>query len=238
MEPALRKDVPAELTWDLSLIYPTEEKMLEAFGRAKALADAIEQKYKGRLTTAQAILDCLSEYEEFEKIMYLAGSYAELAVSVDYYDTHNQELNAMVNGGLSEEERLFVAQTTVIRQIAARDESCVIMGRCADYVLYEDPNCFRIFIHARPSARIARVMNQYGVSEQEARREMENTDQSRSSHYKHFTGRDYGKQEYYHLGVDSGMLGTEASVDLIVDAIRMWCDVRGTHPLSILETKQ
>ena len=145
---------------------------------------------------------------------------------------------AMVNGGLSAEERLFVAQTTVIRQIAAKDESCVIMGRCADYVLYEDPNCFRIFIHARPSARIARVMNQYGVSETEARREMENTDKSRSQHYKHFTGRDYGKQEYYHLGVDSGMLGTQASVDLIVDAIRMWCDVRGTHPLSILQTSE
>ena len=145
---------------------------------------------------------------------------------------------AMVNGGLSEEERLFVAQTTVIRQIAAGDESCVIMGRCADYVLYEDPNCFRIFIHARPSARIARVMNQYGISEPEARREMENTDKSRSQHYKHFTGRDYGKQEYYHLGVDSGMLGTQASVDLIVDAIGMWCDVRGTHPLSILQRNE
>ena len=81
-------------------------------------------------------------------------------------------------------------------------------------------------------------MNQYGVSETEARREMENTDKSRSQHYKHFTGRDYGKQEYYHLGVDSGMLGTQASVDLIVDAIRMWCDVRGTHPLSILQTSE
>ena len=64
---------------------------------------------------------------------------------------------------------------------------------------------------------------------------MENTDRSRARHYKHFTGREYGKQEYYHLGVDSGMLGTEESVEVILDVIRRWCDVRGTHPLSALQ---
>jgi uncharacterized membrane protein YczE/cytidylate kinase len=149
------------------------------------------------------------------------------------YDFKNAAY-AMTSGSLSTEEQLFVAQTTVIRQIASGDESCVIMGRCADYVLYEDPNCFRLYIHARPSARIERVMKQYGLSEDQARTQMENTDRSRAQHYRHFTGREYGKQEYYHLSVDSGMLGTEASVDAIVDVIKMWCDVRGTHPLASL----
>ena len=150
------------------------------------------------------------------------------------YDFKNAAY-AMTNGALSPEEQLFVAQTSVIRQIAAGDESCVIMGRCADYVLYNDPNCFRIFIHARPDARINRTMVKYGLNYDEAKRQMENTDQSRAQHYRHFTGRDYGKQEYYHLGVDSGMLGTEESVEVIIDVIRRWCDVRGTHPLSILD---
>ena len=54
------------------------------------------------------------------------------------------------------------------------------------------------------------------------------------NHYKHFTGREYGKQEYYHLAVDSAMLGTDGSVELIMNAIRTWCDVRGTHPLSVV----
>ena len=150
------------------------------------------------------------------------------------YDFKNAAY-AMTNGALSPEEQLFVAQTSVIRKIAAGDESCVIMGRCADYVLYNDPNCFRIFIHARPDARISRTMVKYGLDYDEAKREMENTDKSRAQHYRHFTGRDYGKQEYYHLGVDSGMLGTEESVEVIIDVIRRWCDVRGTHPLSILD---
>ena len=47
-------------------------------------------------------------------------------------------------------------------------------------------------------------------------------------------GREYGKQEYYHLGLDSGLLGTEESVECIVNILRRWCDVRGTHPLYLL----
>ena len=166
----------------------------------------------------------LSKIEELEHHM-------EREIVQDFKDS----AYTMMNGALSPEEQLFVAQTSVIRRIAARDESCVIMGRCADYVLYDDPNCFRIFIHARPDARIARTMVKYGLDRDEARRQMENTDRSRARHYKHFTGREYGKQEYYHLGVDSGMLGTEESVEVILNVIRRWCDVRGTHPLSALQ---
>ena len=140
----------------------------------------------------------------------------------------------MAGDGLSIEERLFVAQTAVIRKIAAGDESCVIMGRCADYTLYDNPNCFRIYIHAIPIARTERIMNQFGLTEAEAKRQIQLTDASRRNHYKHFTGREYGRQEYYHLSVDSAMLGTDASVELILECIRMWCDVRGTHPLSTI----
>lgn len=140
----------------------------------------------------------------------------------------------MTGDGLSPEERLFVAQSAAVRKIAAGDESCVIMGRCADYTLYNDPNCFRISIHARPDARIARTMAKYGLNEADARRQMQNTDAARANHYRHFTGREYNDQKYYHLSIDSGMLGTEASVELIVETIRRWCEVRGTHPLTIL----
>ena len=140
----------------------------------------------------------------------------------------------MVNSGLTQEEQLFVAQNTAIRQIAAGDESCVIMGRCSDYILYDNPNCFRIFIHAVPRARIDRTMKKYLINEEEAKREIASTDTSRSRHYKHFTGRDYGKQEYYHLGLDTSMLGIEASVEVIMTNIRLWCAVRGSYPLSVL----
>ena len=138
---------------------------------------------------------------------------------------------AMTGNALSPEEELFVAQSSVIRQIAASGESCVILGRCADYVLYDDPNCFRIFVHARPDVRVKRTMAVFSLEEDEARRQVENTDRARAQYYKRFTGREYGKQEYYHLGVDSGMLGTDESVEIIEDVLRRWCNVRGSHPL-------
>ena len=74
----------------------------------------------------------------------------------------------------------------------------------------------------------------YDLSEEEARRQVEATDRARAQYYKRFTGREYGKQEYYHLGLDSGLLGTEESVESIINILRRWCDVRGTHPLYML----
>ena len=145
---------------------------------------------------------------------------------------------AMSNDALSPEEQYFVAESSAIRQVASGDESCVILGRCADHVLYDDPNCFRIFIHARTDIRIKRIMATMDLTYEEARRLTENTDRARASYYKRYTAREYGKQEYYHLGLDSGLLGTEESVECIINILRRWCDVRGTHPLYLLDRKE
>lgn len=171
---------------------------------------------------------------------------AESGLSPEFVAAHEQNMSnavvydllaasyAMSNEGLTPVERLYAAQTAIIRRIAASDESCVIVGRCADYILYDDPNCFRIFIHATPAARVPRIMAKFGCDEKQARIRMNNTDQARARHYQHFTGRSYGSQQYYHLAVDSGQVGVDGAVELIMDAIRLWCDVRGTDPLSLL----
>lgn len=139
---------------------------------------------------------------------------------------------AMYNQGLTPLERLFAAQSAVIRRIAASDESCVIVGRCADYILYDDPNSFRVFIHAAPDHRVRRIRESYGVDEGNARRDLEATDRARSWIYKQCTGRQWGDGRYFNLTVDSGKLGVEGSVELILNAIRLWCDVRGIEPLT------
>lgn len=92
----MRKDVPVELTWDLTALYPTEEDMYADVEKAKALCDEIETTYKGKLTTPEAINGCLDLYREFLKRLHLAGEYCYLAVEVDYYDTHNQERSEKV----------------------------------------------------------------------------------------------------------------------------------------------
>ena len=110
----------------------------------------------------------------------------------------------------------------------------MILGRCADHVLYDDPNCFRIFVHARTDVRVKRTMAVFDLDENTARRQVESTDRARAQYYKRFTGREYGTQIYYNLGLDSGLLGTAESVETIVNIIRRWCNVRGTHPLYML----
>ncbi len=91
MELARRDEVPAELTWDLSLIYATPEEWQADFDAVQKMADDIETQFKGKLTDPQTIVDCLAHLEELEKKAYLVGSYAELSTSVDYYNTENQE---------------------------------------------------------------------------------------------------------------------------------------------------
>ena len=96
MELAMRKDVPVELTWDLSLIYPTDAAMEADLEEAKRIADHIEAAYPGRLNDPEMIVECLREYEQLQIKLYLISSYTDLAVSVDYYDTAAQEKNEKI----------------------------------------------------------------------------------------------------------------------------------------------
>ncbi len=143
---------------------------------------------------------------------------------------------AMYNEDLPPMEKLFAAQTRILRSIAAGEESCVIMGRCSDYILYNDPNSFRIFIHAPTDDRAVRVARENQISLEQAYADIERTDLGRARHYQYFAGREWGNTKYYNLAVDSAMYGIDRSVELIDNAIRLWCDVKGTDPLGALHT--
>lgn len=86
-----RKDIPEELTWDLSKIYATEEDMFRDAERMEKQAQEIVEKYKGRLNTPENIEACVTEYRQVYELMTLTGNYCDLAVSVDYYNSYNQE---------------------------------------------------------------------------------------------------------------------------------------------------
>ncbi len=194
---------------------------------AERLAERLDIPFYDRQIDRLAAQQCgipLSKMEAISRRMEHPGLYGLLDANY-----------AMTGDALAPDEQLFVAQSKVIRQIAAGGESCVILGRCSDYLLYNDPNCFRVFIHARPDIRVKRTMAVFGVSEEEARRRMESADRARTEYYRRFTGREYGQQKWYHLGLDSGLLGTEESVESIINILRRWCDVRGTHPLYMLD---
>ena len=86
-----RKDVPQNLTWDLSLIYETEEEMYRDAREMEELGKKVVETYRGKLNTPENIEACLTEYRRVCELQTLIGNYCDLAVSVDYYDTYNQE---------------------------------------------------------------------------------------------------------------------------------------------------
>ncbi len=92
-----RKEIPEELTWDLSHIYATEEDMSREAERMEQLAQEIVEKYKGHLDTPEQIEACVTAYRQVYELMTLTGSYCDLAVSVDYYDNYNQERNGKIS---------------------------------------------------------------------------------------------------------------------------------------------
>ena len=121
MELQNRKDVPVELTWDLSLIYPTEEAMLADEKKLEALSKELES-CKGTLNTAEAINACLDQLREVERLSTLVGCYCGLAVEVDYYDSHNMDRSERIQRILSDiESRLSFIES----ELAEQDESVI-----------------------------------------------------------------------------------------------------------------
>ena len=111
--------------------------------------------------------------------------------------------------------KVFLAQFDTIKKIA--DEGpCVIVGRCADYVLANNNNCINIFIHADLNSRIKRIVNEYGVPADEAKNKITKIDKGRANYYNHYTSLKWGDARNYHLSINSAAIGIDGTVELII----------------------
>ncbi len=117
-----RSEVPVELTWDISAIYPSEEAMYADLENAKALTKKMVDTYKGHLDVASNINACLKDFGKLYEILILVEHYGELAVSVDYSDAHLQELSGKVS---SESAGIMSAISFVDSEILAQDEKVI-----------------------------------------------------------------------------------------------------------------
>lgn len=118
---------------------------------------------------------------------------------------------------LSLNERLFLAQFDAIRKIA-EEGSCVIVGRCADYILRGLPYATNVFIYAEEEDKIKRALEMYddGETEAEVRKIMKAADKSRANYYAYHTGRKWGDHVNFNLSLDSGYLSIDDAADLII----------------------
>lgn len=118
------------------------------------------------------------------------------------------------------DENLFRYQARVILELA-HTHSCVIIGRCADYILKEEPQVVRVFIHAPEEERIKTLMFRHHVGAEEARRMMEKVDKRRAAYYRTFTGLHWRDAANYDLSLDSARLGEEGCIRRITEYLEV-----------------
>ncbi len=116
--------------------------------------------------------------------------------------------------------RIFLAQFDAIRKLA-EEGSCVIVGRCADYVLRENPDTVSIFVKADMPSKIQRAVTYYGVEKDKAEDRIRKADKQRASYYNYYATATWGDVDNYDLVVDTGALGVEGAVELIVKFLEL-----------------
>ncbi len=138
----------------------------------------------------------------------LIGRFLELAPSIDLI----QE---------STNEKIYRAQAEVIRSIVKRGESCVIVGRGADYVLRNRNEILKVYIYAPFERRTETVMERYGFKREEAEKVIRHMDKTRRNYYEYFTDRNWDQKEGKDLLIDSSEFGIQGSVNLIKMAAKL-----------------
>lgn len=122
--------------------------------------------------------------------------------------------------GLSIYDKFYLAQFDVVKQVA-EEGSCVIVGRCADYILRDFDKVIKVFIHAPVEDRIQRAVSEYGDKEETAKADLQKHDKSRANYYSHYTAQKWGDFHNYHISLDSSIVGVDGSVQLIQDFIKL-----------------
>lgn len=131
---------------------------------------------------------------------------------------------SLISHDIMSDDSLFRFQSDTIRQIA-EEESCIIIGRCADYVLRDNPGLVSVFISADLPSRIRRIMEGRGLSEPEAKKFVEQNERARADYYNYFTFKKWGDSSSYDLCIDSSKLGDDVSK--VVSIILNYMEARG-----------
>lgn len=116
--------------------------------------------------------------------------------------------------GPTNEDYLWKIQYNVISDLAEKG-SCVIVGRCADYILKDKADCLTVFIHADMAFRANRIVSVYGQREESPEERLKDRDKRRAAYHRFYTNMKWGQAKNYHLCLDSGVLGIDKCVETI-----------------------
>lgn len=116
--------------------------------------------------------------------------------------------------GMTNQDKLWTIQSRVITELAEK-ASCVIVGRCADYILRDKADCLNVFIHASLEKRAERIVTEYGEREETPEQRLKEKDKRRAAYHRFYTDMKWGHAQNYHVCLDSGKLGLDKCVEII-----------------------
>lgn len=120
--------------------------------------------------------------------------------------------------GMSVSDYLWKEQKKKIEEIAQK-ESCVIVGRCADYILKDREDVLNVFIHAPETWRAERIVKAYGETGTKPEKRLREKDKKRAINYRYYTEQEWGHAANYHITLDSSAFGIEGCVNLLLDIV-------------------
>lgn len=176
-------------------------------------------RYIGELTAQRlgipfydsAILDKVAEQSGFAKDV--------IAEQGEYVNQRSKLWSGVsIIGGFYQEDpqdQIFRLQSDTVQKLAA-EGPCVIVGRCADYILEGYCDLLKVFVHSNHAFRAKRLREVYGENPKDINKYLDRRDRNRATYYKYYTEQEWGDFRHYHLNLDSCYLGFEQCVDIIV----------------------
>lgn len=174
----------------------------------------------GKQVAAKLGIPCYDK-ELIEKLADETGlAHKYIEEQGEYAPSRNPFTYAFVGrsmNGMSIGDYLWNEQRKKILEIAEQ-ESCVIVGRCADYILRERDDVLNVFVHASEEDRAKRIVELYGETDTEPVKRLRDKDKKRAINYRYYTEQDWGRARNYHLTLDSSEFGIEGCVEMIIKA--------------------
>lgn len=151
----------------------------------------------------------------------------ESGLSAEYIEENEQTINGKLlanfnsqyYNNLSNDDNLFIAESNAIKEIASKG-SCIIVGRCADYILKNNDNVFSVFLYNTDESKVNRAVKYYGLNEKNALKEIQKINKSRENHYKYYTNKNWKDMSNYSLAINVDTFGVEKTADIIKESIK------------------
>ncbi len=173
-------------------------------------------------------------FDYFDKeLMILAAK--ENGIAPEFFETNDERsmnifekaiqwfennISNAEQGSVLSADSLFKMQADTIEKLAA-EKSCIIVGRCSDYILRNNPNCVSIFLHSSEEERIKRICEGLNISQNEAIEKIIMEDKKRAAYYNFYSNKIWGNSATYNLSIDVSKLGEEKTIEFIISYLKM-----------------